>query len=198
MEYNDDRNFNNDESIFEDSSSTQDRMESLKADLKEIPVENNSVITKFFDSIAVKLQDNKLKKLQNEAEEMFKDTSSFLELLCNFGCFLEYNKDFIEISCKNIDKKGKILISKKKEIEFDDGAKEILSHIATLINRTDALHDIINKYEQQGFYPVGELEKENAIINGKECVVLTGVLENDRHEQKRIYYYNGQELFLGN
>ena len=156
-----------------------------------------SFITKFFESVSGILKAQKDKNLLKKADEMIEESGSFLNLLNNFGCKISVCVDFIDISCEELKLAGRTTVNEKKELVFDENTKTILTYIANVINRTNSLHDIITKYEEQGFYPIGELEKEKAIINGQECEVLVGKLENSDKEQKTIYYYNGQELFLG-
>ena len=50
--------------------------------------------------------------------------------------------------------------------------------------------------ESEGFYPVGSLEKVTAIIEDKECEVLAGKFQNKEGQERQIYFYNGQEVFL--
>jgi hypothetical protein len=186
------------DSIFDNSEGKDKLANSLLAQhIKDVEIKDDGIVARFFESVSAKLSENKSKKIQKEAEKILSDSTSFFQLLYDFGCSLIYDKDFIEIYCEQINIKGKITVTKDKEFEFDENAKEILTYIANVINRSNSLHDIISKYEEQGFYPIGELKKETAIINGNECEVLVGTLENDKKEQKTIYYYNGNELFLG-
>ena len=196
MEYNQDNGFNNNESIFT-SLNNQPNLSGFQDNLQNVQIRSNSVIGNFIDSISNKIEEFKALKLQKEAQKVFEETGPFLRLLNEYGCVVELKPDCINVDCVPLKRKGVISIKEDKSLEYDDDMKYIFSHIANLINRSDSLSDIITKYEEQGFYPIGELTKEKAIINGKECEVLVGTLENLQKEQKTIYYYEGQELFLG-
>ena len=194
MDYNQDNMMDNNESIF--TSLNQQQAEAQRG-IQDVQIQGNSVISNFFDAVSSKIEEFKTLKFQRDAKKIFEETGPFLRLLNEYGCVIELNADRIVVDCVPLKKKGVISVNKDKSLEYDDDMKYILSHIANVINRSDSLSDIITKYEEQGFYPIGELTKEKAIINGEECEVLVGTLENERNEQKTIYYYKGQELFLG-
>lgn len=195
MAYDEDNILNNNESIFS-TLANQQSAEVIPENLQNIKIHENNFIKNFFDSVSSKLKEVKMKKEQEEAEQILNEIVPFLRMLYDYGCTIDLNIDGIIIKCDFLNKTGKLTINKDKSVDVDDSAKEILQHVANLINKTGSLSDIIGKYEEQGFYPVGELTKEKAIINGEECEVFVGILENNKKEKKTIYYYNGNELFL--
>jgi len=194
MAYNDDNIINNNESIFSTLQESQNQQ--IQSELSDIRIHDNNIIKKFFEAVSEKLNEFKLQKTQKDIEKIFSEVGPFLRFLYDYGCTAELKNDGIIIVCESLNKKGTLTVNKDKSVELDDDAKEIFNHVANLINKTNSLTEILNKYEEQGFYPVGELKTEKAIIDDKECEVLVGTLENDKKETKTIYYYNGKEVFL--
>lgn len=194
MAYNDDNIINNNESIFSTLQESQNQQ--IQNGLSDIRIHDNNIIKKFFEAVSEKLNEFKLQKTQKDIEKIFSEVGPFLRFLYDYGCTAELKNDGIIIVCESLNKKGTLTVNKDKSVELDDDAKEIFNHVANLINKTNSLTEILNKYEEQGFYPVGELKTEKAIIDDKECEVLVGTLENDKKETKTIYYYNGKEVFL--
>lgn len=210
-----DNNFNMEDSIFEDSSTNTE-----SKNVTDVIPENNeyynqlfiekeiesekkanksSFATKIFSAISSKLDDMDInkenKKLQSAADKLFQGNEDILKLLYNFGCNFVINNDYIEFSCKKFNLTGKIVSNENNEMIFDENAELILKYISQIIISSNRLEDTLDFQETNGFYPVGELEKQTAILAGKECEVLVGTLQNNKGEVKKVYYYNGQEVF---
>jgi len=197
MDPNNDNLFQN-ESIFQSAKNFED---SMSANLKQqAQPQNTGLLGKFVKTITNKLneydeyRDNK--KLQSQIGKIFEKEEKTLELLMNFGCKLEYNGPTkINIIWDKYKLKGQINLDSKCSEPFDAEAKKILGIIVNTILSSNNMENTIDRLEAEGFYPVGELENQTAILENKEVEVLIGTFENSAGETRKIYYYNGKEVF---
>lgn len=136
-------------------------------------------------------------KLKNEVVKTLEKEADILALLMKFGCKLNYiSKTNMEIECEQFNLKGHINLKAEKEEDiFDENALEIIKRITYKVYSSNNLEEVINRLEGEGFYPVGELTEIEAMISDKQRKVLMGVFQNTAGETKKIYFYNGQEVF---
>ena len=203
MVFNNDNNFNPNGSIFEHTDITNyPNMPNTDYNLPQNTgnIKGSNFASKLFKAISEKIKEfdsqKEIKDLQKKAEELFKGNEDIIQLLHSFGCFFKIEENYIELSCEKFNLSGKIITNENNEMEFDEDAEQILRYISQIIVSSNNMEDSLDYMEQNGFYPVGELEKHKAIIEGKECEVLVGTLKNDKGETKQVYYYNGKEVFL--
>ncbi len=133
------------------------------------------------------------KNLQKYAKNHLAEQEEILKIFYSFGCNIILSEGLISIEYPQLNIVGKITVN-GKDAEFDDNAKKIMKHLATLINNSNDFGHIMDNYEQENFYPVGELENEKVKINGVEQNVLAGTLMNKQGETKKVYYYKGKEI----
>lgn len=197
---------NNPDSIFEDNSpefSSKPLPNDLTSDDKYKSHLNNNFIFKILDSISEKLGDiaqknkteREIKALQKYAENKLAGREEILKLFKSFGCHLTIMDKYVEMSCEQFNLKGKITFDKNQNAVFDEDTMRIFRIIADIIKSSNSLEDVINEYEKQGFYPVGDLEQQTITVEGQQREVMAGTLQNQQGEQKKIYYANGKELF---
>ena len=198
--------FNSSESIFDDNSpesSSEKISQVLHSDEKYKSHLSNNFIFNIIDSISEKLGDiaakNKSEKEQKEiqkfAQNKFAGREEIIKLFVSFGCHLTIMRDYVELYCEQFDIRGKITFGKDGQVVFDDNTIQIFRIISEIVSNSNSLEDIIDSYEKIGFYPVGALEKQMLNVEGQEVEVLVGVLENQQGTQKKIYYYDGREIF---
>lgn len=192
---NNENNYNNNESIFSDPS--------LKAqEYPQLPVSQEpqlaETLLNFFDQFVNKFieepkRKNELKKFQNQAESILSPHEEILKIFYNFGCNLQLSEKYIDVEYPQLNLKGRITID-NNEVEFDDTAKKIMEHLAKLINNTNSMGGILDKYEQDKYYPASDLERKTIILEGKETEVLSGTMMNKQGLTKQVYYYKGKEV----
>lgn len=200
-------NFNNSESIFDDKSpeySSDKMVNDLTSDAKYKSHLSNNFIYNIIDSISDKLEefakknktDREIKALKKFAENKLAGREAVLKLFKAFDCHLTVMDKCVEFSCKQLNMTGKITFDKNQKAIFDETTINIFRTIAEIISNSNSLEDVIDKYEEQGFYPIGNLEKQTVTVDGKPKEVMVGTLQNQQGEQKKIYYSEGKEIFI--
>lgn len=139
-------------------------------------------------------QNKETKKLQKLADNLFKDNEDILMLLNDFGCTMTIQDDYIEFKSERFDMTGKISLNSDKEPEFDDNALKILKSIAFVMENVNHADSRLEDNEKEGFYPVGDLEKQVIMLSGKETEVMKGTLANSSGAVRYVYFYNGKEV----
>lgn len=150
----------------------------------------DKVVNKFIEEPKAKRETRNLQKL---ADELFAENGEVLKVFYDFGCNIVFKDDFIELQYPQLDLVGKITIENDEAV-FDETTQKIMEQLSKLVYNTSKLGDVINDYETQEFYPVGELVKRPITLNGKEVEVMTGMLVNPKGETKQVYYYKGKEV----
>ena len=177
----------------------------LKAEFTQpiMPVEPPSQpavnVMKFFDSLVNKLVDEpkqkgEIKKLSKEGAAMLQEHEEVLKIFYEFGCNIVLRDGEIEIECPPINVVGIITVHEDGTTEFDDATNQIMEYLSKMIVGSNNMNISINKYEDEGFYPVGELEKVVIKYKGQDVEALCGILQNDQGQTKKIYYYKGKEV----
>ena len=201
-----DPNNNNDDNLFSqesifDSAKNIEKQSAFQKDA-QVQKQTNCVLGKFIRSITNKLNEydeaRANKKIQDEMRAIFEQQEDVIKLLMQCGCKLQYiNNTLIKITWERFNLQGLInLAPAEGEEALDEGAQKIVRQMFSVIRSSDNMEDSIDRLESEGFYPVGELEKQDAIIEGKKCTVLVGTFQNDAGETRKIYFYNGTEVFL--
>lgn len=195
----DNKNFGENDSIFSDSSSFSQGFTNPVPDAvlnKPVPEQKeggflSKIVKKFIEAGQPSEADIQFRK---ELIKLAKENEDIFEVFNQFGCKLVYQKGCIVLKCPQLKLEGKITIKEDNTAEFDENTKRIMSHLANLVSNTNNLTLIVNEYEKQGFYPSGDLIKETIIYQGQSVEVLAGLLQNNKGETKKMYYYKGQEI----
>ena len=72
--------------------------------------------------------------------------------------------------------------------------KKLFEIISTIKSGGYRIEDILNKYEEQEFYPIGEIEKVKVKFKGQEIEASKGTLANPKGEKRTILFYRGYEI----
>lgn len=203
MEFEQENNeFYNTESIFEDNEtvvSSPQEIDRKRVNKSPEKTGENSVLAKLFEIFFSKVEgfqeSRKQKALKRYVENVLKNQEEFFILLNSFGCTLDINGRETTINCKQINLSGKMIQDDNGEFSFDENTMKILQYIVNTILATNSIDSLIDEYEQKGFYPVGNLSKEKAILEGQEVEVLVGTFVNTNGEQRKVYLYNGKQIF---
>lgn len=150
----------------------------------------NTFVEKFVEEPKKKLE---LKKIQKQADKLLKPQEEILKIFYSFGCNIYMNDDSIDIEYPKLNLKGKITIVGDKA-EFDETTNQIMEHLAKLVDGTNNFGNFMDKYEDEDFYPVSDLEREEILYNGNKITALTGTLMNKQGQTKQVYYYKGKEI----
>ncbi len=195
MVFNDNNNQNINDSIFTDTSQIEGRQ---AFPVEETTKRGENIIIKLFESFVEKFIDEpkRKKEIQNYIKSGTETLSEFEDILTLFhdtGCNIIVKDNLIELEYPVLNLKGTITL-KDGEAVFDEVTNKILAHISAVIVNTNKLDDILNSYEEEGFYPVGDLTKKTIILNGKQTEVLLGEMMNKKGETRNVYYYKGKEV----
>ena len=204
MNFDNDNNFMSNESIFQNVEA-YNAMSSQMMNASNIDYEslnNNGLLSKLVNKINDKLDEftdkdkKEQKKLEKIVENFINEDGDFLQIMSQFGCVLVVQENGIEIQCEQFDLTGKITLKEnsKTEYELDENAKKILYIISKVLDNLDHIDGSMDKNEEEGFYPVGELEKKTITVKGEEKEVFAGTLMNEKGETKQIYFLNGREV----
>ena len=146
---------------------------------------------------------NKFQKIKNEKqyeenlkalEEMLQDKSDILTILKSFDCkIIIISLELVEITSAELDITGFINI-KNDIAEPDENCKKLFQLISTIIAGGYRIEDILNKYEEEDFYPIGEITPIKIKYKGNEITASKGLLANPQGEIKTIIFYKGYEI----
>lgn len=203
MPFNEDEdNYLNNESIFQDVE-TNNYITAQSIKINNVDYENfkdSGLLSKLVNKISDKIDEfsdkdkKEQKKLQKIAQQFADENEDFIGLMASFGCVFVALEDCIELHCEQFNLVGKITQNEKKENILDENAKKILYIISKIVTNIEKIDNSMDKNEEDGFYPVGELEKQTIKINGEEKEVFSGTLMNEKGETKQIYFLNGREV----
>lgn len=192
MDFNADNN-----SIFEDlknqaATSPPTEIPSMPAPPQE------SLLGNFINSVKNKLEEAKLKKLEDKTfEDLNKlvDTNSeTLIILKSFGCKIIVRAiNLVEVNCEEFQLKGFMHLN-DDGVEMDENCKQIFKTISEIISGGYRIDEILSKYESEEFYPYGEIEQITITYKGQEIKASKGTLMNPKGETKRIIFYKGYEI----
>lgn len=188
-------NQNNNESIFNDTTGM-----SLPEKYSEITEPQSSGLLDLFDKFVNKFIDEpkqklEIKKFQKQGNAILKEHEEILKIFYDFGCNLVLNDKYIDIEYMPLELVGRITITDDGKAEFDENTQKIMEQLAKLIANANGLGGMMQNYEEQKFYPTGELTKTTISINGNPVEVMTGTLMNPQGETKQIYYHKGKEVY---
>ncbi|MCM1264691.1 MAG: hypothetical protein NC200_00705 [Candidatus Gastranaerophilales bacterium] len=162
-------------------------------------IKDDGLFSKLINTISDKLTstpkiDKNRKKMQKLADDAFKDNEDMLKLFNDFGCVMVLHEDYIELNAERFNLSGKISLNDENKFEFDEDAQKILYIISQLIEKVNNADANFDKSEQEGFYPVGDLEETIIMLDGQETKVLCGTLMNASGMTKKMYFHNGVEV----
>ncbi|MCR5266208.1 MAG: hypothetical protein K6E29_06400 [Cyanobacteria bacterium RUI128] len=187
-------NERNSESIFNSSAHQEVPIIS-----KEVPMPTTAGSTNFIEGLLSKLIKNPKDLLfsnkKGNVTNIIEQNIDFFEALVKLKFRLVMQDDGFIIVNPDNTMSGKVTFLKNNESKFDDNAQILFNQIANLIINNDGLETMIDAYEKDNFYPVGELVKETITYNGKEIEVMAGTLMNPKKETKKVYFYKGKEVF---
>lgn len=135
----------------------------------------------------IKDQSLQLKKIIEDNKEIF-------EIFAKYDCKMSIVENGIVVEYPSLNMTGKMTIKEDGTGEFDEDAMKIFEHLAKLIVRSEKMNSDIDKYEAEGFYPVGDLISEKITYKGQEIDVMVGMLANPKGETKKVYFYRGKEI----
>ena len=167
---------------------------------KDVPLPSRESSPKIADEIFEKLIKKPLnkaaeKQYKNQIGKMVKENEEIFAIFIKYGCMMTMAEDGVIIEYPPFKLSGKVTIKENEPAVFDDGAMAIFQQLAKLIAHNDKIEDFVNSYEEQGYYPVGDLEKETVVYKGQNVEVLKGVLANpDKKLKKYVYFYKGREI----
>ena len=150
----------------------------------------NNFVDKFIDEPKKKKE---LLKLQKEAQDKLGEHEEILKIFYNYGCNLKLYDGYMIVEYPPLNLMGSIKFT-ENGAEFDENANKIMEQLAKLLTTTNEFGSQMDNYEQEEFYPVGELEQVTIKLNGEEVKARCGTLMNKQGETKKVYYYKGKEV----
>ena len=195
MSFGQDNNYNSD-SIFssELKNNSDTTVPIMPPDIPKPSRESAGMLEGLVDRLIKKpLKDSANKKEKTEFEKVVKENEELFKILMKYGCELVMQEDGAIINYPKMKLSGKIIV-KNNKVEFDEDVKKIFQYIAQFEVQSGNLEQMIDSYEEQEFYPVGELEKQTVTYQGKEVEVMVGTLMNTKKETKKVYFYRGKEI----
>ena len=196
MSFGQDNNYNSD-SIFssELKNNSDTTVPIMPPDIPKPSRESAGMIEGLVDRLIKKpLKDSANKKEKTELEKVVKENEELFKILMKYGCELVMQEDGAIINYPKMKLSGKIIV-KNNQVEFDEDVKKIFQYIAQFEAKSGNLEQIIDSYEAQQFYPTGNLEKQTVTYQGKEVEVMVGTFMNPQKKIKKVYIYNGREIF---
>lgn len=169
---------------------------------QNIPMPENqpqqNLLGNFINSVKNKLDEAKQKKESEQLEEqltqILNENSEILLILKSFGCRLNIKSlNMVEIISDEFHLNGHIYIN-NENVEMDEECKKLFHIISTVVNGGYRIEDILNKYEEEDFYPIGEIEQIPVIYKGTEIQASRGRLANPKGEIRTIIFYRGYEI----
>lgn len=165
--------------------------------IPELPQEG-SLLGNFINGIKNKVNEKKKEKaeqkLNNDLTEMVEENTETMLILKSFGCKMTLkNIHLMEISSEELNIIGFMKLENGKA-EPDAECKKLFEIISTIISGGYRIEDILNNYEEQEFYPIGEIEKVKVKFKGQEIEASKGTLANPKGEKRTILFYRGYEI----
>jgi len=184
-------------SIFENIDNNNGMTNPAELNVPDIPQEGN-LLGNFINGIKNKVNQKKKEKeeqkLHNDLAEMFEENTETMLILKSFGCkMILRNINLMEISSEELNIIGFMKLEDGKA-EPDEECKKLFEIISTIISGGYRIEDILNKYEEQEFYPIGEIEKVKIKFKGQEIEASKGTLANPKGEKRTIVFYRGYEI----
>lgn len=193
MVFNENSDFSQNNSIFNDPELQQGGYPQIE----QTPPKSSGLLNMFNTFVDKFIEEPKkrkeLKSLQKKADELLSEHEEVLKIFYSFGCNLYVNDGFIDIEYPPLNLKGRITLQ-NNTAEFDETTNKIMEHLAKLVNETNNFGQFMDKYEEEKYYPVGELERTKVLLNKTETEVLCGVMMNKNGETKQVYFYKGKEV----
>lgn len=162
------------------------------------PTQQQNILGNFLNSVKNKLDEVKQKKESQEFEEqlnqIFNENTEILLILKSFGCKLNIKSlNMVEIHSDEFNLSGHIFIN-DENVEMDEDCKKLFKIISEIVNGGYRIEDILNKYEAEEFYPIGEIEQVSVLYKGTEIKASRGRLANPKGEIRTITFYRGYEI----
>lgn len=184
-------------SIFGDLNNKNGMSMPQNVDMPELPPQQN-LLGSFINNVKNKLDEAKQKKeaelLESELSNIISENTETLLILKSFGCKLKIlSQEVVEISSEEFHIIGHIY-TKNDAVEMDEECTKLFTIISEIINGGYRIEDILNKYEQEDFYPYGEIEQVPIIYKGTEIKASKGTLMNPKGETRTILFYKGYEI----
>lgn len=180
--------------------------ENIKNDSMTNPTELNvpdlpqeeSLLGNFINGIKNKINEKKKakeeEKFHNDLTEMFEKNTETMLILKSFGCKMTLrNINLMEIRSDELNIVGFMKLE-NGNAEPDEECKKLFEIISKIISGGYRIDDILNKYEKQEFYPIGEIEKVKVKFQGQEIEASKGTLANPKGEKRTILFYRGYEI----
>lgn len=168
--------------------------------INELPEVTNQVNTldAFINKIKSKINNAQKEiedeKLRKSLEKIVEDNSEILLILKSFGCTMtvvEMNK--VLFKSDEINLSGYATI-KDGVAEMDDDCKQLFEVISQIITGGYRIDEVLAKYEEQEFYPIGEIQPVEINYKGTKITASQGTLANPQGEFKTILFYKGYEI----
>lgn len=165
--------------------------------MPEMPQQQN-LLGSFINNIKNKLDEVKhqksIEQLEITLNNFVDENTETLLILKSFGCKLTIKSpEIIEISSEEFKISGYMYI-KNNSVDMDEDAEKLFNIISQIISGGYRIEDILNKYEKEEFYPIGEIEQVPIIYKGTEITASRGRLANPKGEIKTILFYKGYEI----
>lgn len=170
---------------------------SLPKELPELNQQGGAFET-FFNKIKSKIDDAKKEaedeKIAKSLEKMAEDNSEILLILKSFGCTMTVVAlDKILFKSDELNLGGYATI-KDGVPEMDENCKQLFETITQIITGGYRIEDVLSKYEEQEFYPIGEITPVEINYKGTKITASQGTLANPKGEFKTILFYKGYEI----
>lgn len=196
MENNNDENFQS-ESIFQSAKNYEENIQKYP---EQYSGESNGLFSKLVRTVTEKLNEydtqKETKKFQETVQNALESDKDTIELLAKCGCKIQFtSNNKLLIRCDKYNLMGTIDMAAEGLDKLDDGAKKIIRILYEVKTGSENMEDCIDKLEAEGFYPVGNLEKKEMMLEGKKCTVLAGTFQNNARETKKLYFYHGKQVF---
>jgi len=192
----DNDNFNNNESIFGDGFPSYSTKVPKSYELPQLITPQTSGI---MDAMVKILGDTKNKldasKFRKQLDKLIKQNQDLFDTFEKYGCKLIINENEVAVEYPKVNLKGQFTLNEDGTSEPDENAKQILKYITKKILNSEKMSGMIDDYDEEGFYPVGELRRGIGILDGKEVTMFSGILINAQGETKAVYFLNGKEVF---
>lgn len=184
-------------SIFEGLNNNSGMSVPQDIPVHELPPQQN-FFGSFINSVKNKLEEVQFKKnsekLGMQLQQLVDENTETLLILKSFGCQLTViSAGTVEISSEEFNITGHIYTT-EDNVEIDEECEKLFSIISTIISGGYRIEDILNKYEQEEFYPYGEIEQIPVTYKGTEIKASKGTLMNPKGEIKKIIFYKGYEI----
>lgn len=169
--------------------------------MPEMPQQSN-LLGSFINNIRNKLVEAKQQKtsesLGADLQNLVDENTETLLILKSFGCKITIKSlEIIEILSEEFHISGYMYI-KDGNVDMDDECKKLFDIISQIISGGYRIEDILNKYEQEEFYPIGEIEQVPVIYKGTEINASRGRLANPKGEIRTVLFYRGYEIIPDN